>query len=394
MGLITRNVKLTSTITGTDTHWGGEIKIMAGYKAVEIQGVEIEKFGKDQAGSYPIHFHMAGDATAKTLINSNSIHHGYNHCITVHATNNLTIANNVCARIVDHLYYLETGTETGNTFENNLGIGAMSNAFDIDAKNLRARAAFWTGDYLTNDSSQPWYNGYNGFNIPFTDNGTGSLATVIGSTTGDTSSGFWITNPGQNKFVGNSIDGCQDVGRAFWILPASVAIAQVPLPKGNFASNRAHGCYTGFDTAADDGVTGSLLYTPQGSCVGGSGAGTLTDCDTIAEFDDLTATRNRNRGIWVRASWYHLKQAHFATNRDSVSLVSSGGTEGSPPGEWGLLDDAILVGISTNNPLRFGPCPYNGQNGFGGNAGCYESAANEGNGYPDPDLEHVRLHVL
>ena len=80
----------------------------------------------------------------------------------------------------------------------------------------------------------------------------------------------------------------------------------MPLPKGNFSSNRAHGCYTGFDTAADDGVTGAFLYTPQGKCVGDSGAGTLTDCDTIAEFDNLTSTRNRNRGIWVRASWYNL----------------------------------------------------------------------------------------
>ena len=392
VGLISRNVKLTSTITGKDQHWGGEIKIMAGYKAVEIQGAELEKFGKDQASSYPLHFHMAGDATAKTLINSNSIHHGYNHCITVHATNNLTIANNICARIVDHLYYLETGTETGNVFKNNLGIGAMSNAFQIVAAGpsppappvALAKAAFWTGDYLTNDKAQPWYNGYDGFNIPFTDNGSGSSATVLGSPVGNTSSGFWITNPGANTFVGNSIAGCQDVGRGFWILPASATIAQVPLPKGNFSSNRAHGCYTGFDTAADDGVTGAFLYTPQGKCVGGSGAGTLTDCDTIAEFDNLTSTRNRNRGIWVRASWYNLESAHLATNRDSVSLVSSGGTEGSPPGEWGLMNDAILVGISTNNPLRFGPCPYNGQNGFGGNAGCYESPANQGNGYPNP----------
>jgi hypothetical protein len=383
VGLISRNVKLTSTITGKDQHWGGEIVIMAGYNAVEIQGAELEKFGKDQAGSYPIHFHMAGTPAGKTLIDSNSIHHGYNHCITLHATNNVTISNNVCARIVDHLYYLETGTETGNTFVDNLGVGAMSNLFTIAASNKLAHQAFWTGDYLTKDPAQPWFNGYDGFNIPFTDNLPPSAATVVGSTTGNTSSGFWITNPGANKFIGNSISGCQGVGRGFWILPASATIAQVPLLKGNFAFNRAHGCYTGFDTAADDGVTGAFLYTPQGKCVGGVGAGSgLTDCDLIAEFDDTTSTRNRNRGIWVRASWYNLERAHLATNRDGVSLVSSGGTEGSPPGEWGRLSDAVIAGISTNNPNRFGPCPYNGQNGFGGVAGCYEAV--QGNGYPDP----------
>jgi hypothetical protein len=383
VGLISRNVKLTSTITGADSHWGGEIKIMAGYAAVEIQGTELEKFGKDQPGSYPIHFHMAGTPSGVTLIDSNSIHHGYNHCITLHATNNVTISNNVCARIVDHLYYLETGTETGNNFVNNLGVGAMSNLFTIAASNTAAQAAFWTGDNLTNNPSQPWFNNYNGFNIRFTDNVPPSAATVIGSTSGNTSSGFWITNIGANKFVGNSIAGCQAVGRGFWILPASVAIAETPLPKGNFASNRAHGCYAGFDTAADNGVTGAVLYTPQGKCVSGAGAETgLTDCDLIAEFDDATATRNRNRGIWVRASWYNLVRPHLATNRDGASLVSSGGTEGSPPGEWGRMSDGIAVGISTNNPNRFGPCPYNGQDGFGGVAGCYEAV--QGNGYPDP----------
>jgi hypothetical protein len=308
------------------------------------------------------------------LIDSNSIHHSYNHCITVHDTSGLTITNNVCARIVDHLYYLESGTESGNTFEDNLGIGAMSNAFSIPEGNNAALSAFWTGDYLAKQ------NGYDGFNIPFTDNTNGK---VVGSFY--TPTGFWITNPGGNKYIGNSMAGCQDQGRGFWMLPASTKIAKVPLLAGNFASNRAHGCYTGFDTAEDIGVSNAYGYVPQTECVGGEDAGQQgSQCDAITEFDNLTATRNRNRGIWVRASWYDIESPHLATNRDSLALVSSGGTEGSPPGEWSRLNNGILVGISTNNPNRFGPCPYIGQNSFGGVAGCYESIAYAGNGYPDP----------
>ena len=126
-------------------------------------------------------------------------------------------------------------------------------------------------------------------------------------------------------------------------------------------------------------------YTPQTTCIGGSDARMKgSSCDAITEFDDLTATRNRSRGIWVRASWYDLESPRLATNRDSVAVVSSGGTEGSPPGEWSRVHDAIAVGISTNNPNRFGPCPYGSQDGFGGPAGCYETIANAGNGYPDP----------
>ena len=376
VGLVSRNVKLTATITGTDSANGGEIMIMAGFNEVSIQGIELEKFGKDRLGSYPIHFHMAGTVTAgSVLIDSNSIHHSYNKCVTVHQTNGLTISNNVCARVVGHLYYLESGSEENVAFLHNLGIGAMSNAFSIPAANTAATEAFWSGDYLVNGVDGDGGNGYDGFNVAFSDDGS-----VTG--TAQTASGFWITNLGSNKFVGNAVAGCQAFGRGFWILPGTSAAQYAVLPKGNFADNRAHGCYTGFDTAADDGVSGALLYTPQGACLAGSEKGTGTNCDVVTELDRLTATRNRNRGIWVRASWYAINGARLATNRDGVSLVSSGGTEGSPPGEWSLLSDSILVGMSANNPLRFGPCPYPGQNGFGGNAGCYEPVW--GNGYPIP----------
>ena len=372
VGLVSRDIKLTATITGSDSANGGEIGIMKDFKEVSIRGVEIEKFGKDKLGSYPIHFHIAGTVNkGSVLIDSNSIHHSYNKCVVLHATNGVTISNNVCARAVGHLYFLETGSEKNDVFRNNLGIGAMSNNFSIPSGNTRATAAFWSGDYLAAN------NGYNGFNVNFTDkDGT---VPVMGAM--NTPSGFWITNLGDNTFIGNSISGCQAFGRGFWILPAPSA-STTALPPGNFANNRAHGCYTGFDTAMDNGVTGAYLYTPQGPCLAGSEKGTGNNCDTVTEFDDLTASRNRNRGIWVRASWYAIRQARLATNRDSVSLVSSGGSEGSPPGEWSLLKDAIIVGISANNPLHFGPCPYPGQDGYGGNAGCYSPV--DGNGYPAP----------
>ena len=34
-------------------------------------------------------------------------------------------------------------------------------------------------------------------------------------------SGFWIINPG--KLIGNSIGGCQGVGRAYWYVPPKTA---------------------------------------------------------------------------------------------------------------------------------------------------------------------------
>lgn len=382
VGLVSRNIKLTAAVSAANPANGGEIMIMGGFSQVAIQGVEIEKFGKGRLGSYPVHFHLAGTVPAgMALLDSNSIHHSYNKCVTLHSTNGVMVSNNVCARAVGHLFYLEAGDETGNTFAGNLGIGAMSNAMSNPASitstayplgNTAAAAAFWTGDYLVNGVAGAPGNGYNGFNVPFNDEGAvNGVATIA--------SGFWITNLAGNTFTGNSVAGCQMRGRGYWLLPASTAAAT---GTGTFADNRAHGCYVGFDTASDDGVTGALLYTPQGACLAGNSQGSATNCDVVAQFDSLTASRNRDRGIWVRASWYGITNARLATNRDSVSLVSSGGTEGSPPGEWSLLRDAVVVGISANNPLRFGPCPYPGQNGFGANAGCYETVL--GNGYPTP----------
>lgn len=105
------------------------------------------------------------------------------------------------------------GTETNDAFINNLGIGAMSNAFSIPTGN----AAFWSGDYLANGVGGNIGNGYNGFNVAFTD--TEGTSPVNG--TQYTASGFWITNLGGNTFTGNSIAGCQAVGRGFWILPGN-----------------------------------------------------------------------------------------------------------------------------------------------------------------------------
>jgi hypothetical protein len=61
----------------------------------------------------------------------------------------------------------------------------------------------------------------------------------------------------------------------------------------------------------------------------------------MAEFDGLTATRNRNRGAWLRPNFYTLKDARFATNRDDISLVTSGGPDGNYPGIYSLLSHSV-----------------------------------------------------
>jgi hypothetical protein len=423
VALLTRNIKLSATIAGTDPanlHWGGEMRFLASagpppkpFAEVSVQGVELAKFGKDQLGSYPIHFHEDGDISkAITLIDSNSIHHSYNKCVTVHSTQNLKISNTVCVRAVGHLFYEEIGDEKNITFANNLGIGAMSNSFDIngDSKSSRAKLIkdyWWTGDNLTTEIS---YDGFNVSDLDATSNPThGSCTTFLanGALGGyvpplpaggcppaqpvyiEPASGFWITNPGTN-LTGNIIDGCQGVGVGYWYVPPPLPSNNQFLKVGTFRNNRVSACFDGlFGEGAYSESSSSLLHPTVD--------GTSSTRNLLVEFDGLTASRIRDRGVWMRDQWFVVNNGRFATSRDSASLLTAGGIDGATPGDWMLVENSVLEGISQNNVDRFGPCPlpdttFPGQTPMTGCiditptlTGTPHSGEEIGKGYPDPN---------
>ena len=79
-------------------------------------------------------------------MDSDSIHHSYNHGIALtsgqgQGASGLVIANNVVARAVDHLFYLADGNEINNQFTNNLGLGAMTNSYSAAGEIRRGRLA-------------------------------------------------------------------------------------------------------------------------------------------------------------------------------------------------------------------------------------------------------------
>ncbi len=408
VGLVTRAIRMVSetpnpytfpgkTLTSPQPaglHWGAMVKVEAGFNVAQIAGVEMSKFGGDKDGQFPIY--VTGNGTTPPIISSNSIHHSFNKGIALAGLTGATIKDNVVTRVVGDLFYLQTGTEQNLTFTHNLGVGAMSNAFALNQSLTQPPySAWWPGDNLTNapvsDCPNPSigfaflnYNCYDGFSVPFTDNASASLK--VAQTQPYASSGFWLTNPA-NSMIANSIAGCQDQGIGYWYnlisfnSPSDPGTANLPL--GTFTNNRVHGCYYGLNSAAQppstpDGASRNGNYAPQNA----------QQLDLIAHFDGLTATRNRYIGIWVRPNWYSLSNARLATNREGASLVSSGGIEGSSPGAWSVMDGAIFVGESMNNPGRFGPCPYNANQPAppGKLTGiCPEAAgASQGNGYPDP----------
>jgi G8 domain len=406
VGLVTRDIVLTSD---TDTakahkdheshHWGGEIRILKDFAAVSIQGVELQKFGKEQLGSYPIHFHMDGDLSSKDpadkLIDSNSIDHSYNKCVTIHSSQHVTLSNNVCARITGHIFYEELGDESDITFTSNLGMGAMSNSFDVngadhDARQKLIKEYYWVGDNMADSSGlfeemRPGDIGFRQFNIFDTDDQTNPVHGQCGSVsifgkidlsgTGalpncsppnlyfEPPSGFWITNPSA-KLTGNAIAGCQDTGKAYYYVPPTAPVngidaRWIPIGSqysgnsastyGSFQNNRGSGCYQGL---YDDNevISSDQLFGYQNG---------IHDKDhqaVVDEFDGLTLSRIRDRGVWIRPTFYVVDKARIATTRDGVSLVTSGGVDGNYPGVWGLLTHSTIVGISQNNVDRWGPC--------------------------------------
>ena len=411
VGLISRNIKLTSDAAfkfpaTLANHWGGEMKFLAQFKEVSIQGVELEKFGKEQLGSYPFHFHMDGDLTVNkstALINANSIHHSYNKCIAVHSTRNLSgISNNVCGRITGSIFYEEIGDEINVSFTRNLGMGAMSNSWDVNAATSAERCKaltdnYWPGDNMarnipgceagimedlnfdqiaifdTGDQTAPVHGtcGHPDYN--------GKI--ILGSVDGQPNSsvpnckppfvyfemptGFWITNPSA-KLVGNSIAGCQDTGKAYYYVSPGGAVAGrepkfIPIGTGTryssygsdkygvFDGNRAHGCYSGLYDEPEQGITSDQLFGYENA------AHDSTHNAVADEFTNFTVSRIRDRGIWIRPTFYVTSNVRAATVRDAVSLVTSGGVDGNYPGVWGMLRDSVVVGMSQNNVDRWGP---------------------------------------
>ena len=437
VGLITRNIQLTSTTVDAYTspkdagrNWGGEMKVCKGFAEAVIEGVEIEKFGKEALGSYPIHFHMVGAFTGKQRVNANSVHHSYNKCVTIHSSTNLAFENNVCARITGHGFYQEIGDEVGTRLVGNLVVGVMNNNFGLPAgSNPESTTGWWEGDNLARSL------GYTGLDIR---NHDGQLNPVHGScyladaNNGllyakrnpkpneqpakpcdqtnaanpeyyfEPPTGFWIINPSA-VLEGNSIAGCQGLGRGYWYLPPAnyqPPAVSGPLPPaiqytykfqqvGRFRNNRVHGCYDGIFGEPEEPVESSDQLFPKV-------AGNPDGYNLIARFEGFTASRIRNRAIWMRPMWFAFENARIATSREGVSLVTSGGLDGNAPGAWGLLKHAVVVALSTNNVDRWGPCANKA-----GNAqefpGCVDRNPNAKDlyikGYPSPAWNFAGFYI-
>jgi hypothetical protein len=241
---------------------------------------------------YPIHWHMMGDAPGQ-YARSNSIWNSFNRCITVHGTNDVTVANNVCYDHAGHGYFLEDGIEARNTFSSNLGV--LTRVPPVGKRLLASDA---------------------------------------------TPATFWMTNP-DNTWRGNVAAGSEGYG--FWFalpehptgLSTTTAVWPQYVPLREFSGNVAHSNHVNGlhmdDGPAPDGTPRTTFYLPRRD---------RTDPGSVvtAELRGFVAWKNVVRGAWLRGANLVMQGGVLADNRIGATFAA-----------WeARLRGALVVGESEN----------------------------------------------
>jgi cell migration-inducing and hyaluronan-binding protein len=297
VGLLTRNIKVQASADAEDTYFGGHMMAMAGSR-MNVAGIELTRMGQHLTlARYPIHWHINGDVEGQYIKNS-AIHDTYNRCVTIHATDNLLVENNVTYNTVGHCFFMEDGIESGNRLVHNLGIQTKCHpTLPCVPTNLAAAGEPRTGT-----------------------NGQASEDVLIPSD--NTASTYWITNP-DNTYIDNVAAGADSTG--FWMSLAEhptgamegteISLNTWPrrTPFREFRGNVAHSNYDGFMFDRNNAPDGTFGVT------GSSHTGLADPSDPNSEalpsmFEDLTAYKNRNGGIWGRGEMHVFRNVKFADN--------------------------------------------------------------------------------
>jgi hypothetical protein len=298
VGLLSRNVVVRGDDRSEAAGFGGHIMVMGG--VARIDGVELTRMGqRGKLARYPIHWHMMGDAPGQ-YARGNSIWHSFSRCVTVHGTNDVTVAGNVCYDHAGHGYFLEDGNETRNTFSGNLGLLTKIPP---------------AGRRLLASDERP--------------------AT------------FWMTNP-DNTWRDNVAAGSEGYG--FWLalpehptgLSTTASVWPQHLPLREFArnvshSNRINGLHAD-DGPAPDGTTRTAFYFPRRE---------RTDASTAvtAELVEFVAWKNVVRGAWIRGANIVMKGGVLADNRIGATFAAA----------HTYLRGAVVVGESDNRTAHPNP---------------------------------------
>ncbi|KAG2451086.1 hypothetical protein HYH02_004354 [Chlamydomonas schloesseri] len=116
--LLSRSILLQGSNETAANLTGGHLRIES--KTGRIRGVLGYRMGQQfQMGSYPFHFHMAGEVPPDSYMTDNSVYASYWRAFTIHGTHALTVANNTAFHVAGSAFYTEDGIEERNRITGN-----------------------------------------------------------------------------------------------------------------------------------------------------------------------------------------------------------------------------------------------------------------------------------
>ena len=331
VGLLTRNIKVQASPDADQTWFGGHIMAMVTSK-MYVEGVELNRMGQNlELARYPIHWHLVGDGGEGQYIRNAAIHDTYNRCVTVHGTNHLRVENNVTYNTVGHCFFMEDGIEHDNEFIKNVAIQTKCHMTrPCDPTNL---APFGASD--------------DGLNFKL--EGQDSPEILIPSD--NTASSFWITNP-DNTYRDNVAAGSDSTG--FWLAfpvhptgafegsDESLATWPRRTKMREFKGNVAH---WNIDAFMGDRAPRADGHFAVGGYIALADPTDENSEQVVDVFEDFTAYKNRNSGIWARGEMHLYRGLKFADN--GIGFTHASGALGQAKYTSRVVD-SVFVGESEN----------------------------------------------
>ena len=427
VGLLSRSIRIVSdgAAAGTalpssapDSYFGGHTIVRQGFLSYQVQGVEFYQLGQGGAiGHYPVHFHMARITPTGTYVKDSSVWDSMTRWITIHASQQVTLARNVGYKSIGHGFYLEDGTETDNVLNTNLGVFARAAVLNgQNDRHVPGILAAPPGQPVY-DGSQPIFSDWQNPTLFWIMNGWNDFQYNFASSAGTCGVCYWelpggISGPSRmeyfqgyageqlplighaglaplKKFVGNSCStamesfmnigpnagGCLGVTNngAAGMLQAvknDVAPAQMnpPINDPNYPYTVASGQPT---QCVPDENGNCTKMQPCGGRPLPSDPFDLSNC-VVTTLDRYTTSFNwaaKNfSAIWLRRWWFLVENSGITdVQQGGITFVTGGGYTRSElaQGYWSLMRTSALVGNTqaTNgqptNPYAWSAGPFN-----------------------------------
>ncbi len=314
---LTRSIRIQGA---DDALWqtqgfGAHVMFMDRTSTVRVEGVELARVGqRGRLGRYPIHWHRMsydtatgaelGDATGQ-YVRRSTVHGSQNRCITIHATNGVTVQDDVCFDIRGHGVFTEDAVERRTTIERTL-VAHVRNPDPGQALKLHeAQTSLISG-----------------------------------------SSAFWLSNP--DNTVRDNV-GTDAAGFGFWLaypqhpvgVSANVALRPDRTLFGVFSGNVGHsnaGQGVMLDNAETDNAGNTFPHQYMSTT---DGADPQWPYPNLRRFtlDRVAVWKNGHGGLWDRVS-----AADFTgfVNADNESRFFAGA------GAGGIISASLVVGTSLN----------------------------------------------